>query len=490
MRPTAPLIALPLIALALLTFACRAPEARDDVQAPVELPTRYQAQEDSQSAPAPKTTWWHDFESDELSALVEDVLARNHDLVAAAHRLRAAEAQARVAGAALWPGAGLGGDAARQRQNFIGLPIPGGGSQVLSSTSSTYGVSLNVSWELDLWGKLDARTRAAEADFAAGLAGFHGLRLSLAGQAVKAWLALADARLQHAIATRRVDSLASSAEVVRDRFQLGRVPAFDLSLAEAELASAMARRSAYAQTLARVTRELELLRGGYPAGALPAPDDLPPLPAAVPPGLPAELLRRRPDVLAAEERLRANDYRLYAARKDLWPSLSLTASAGRRSGDLGDLADDAFDVWSLLGNLTQPLFQGGRLDAAIDAADAEVRATVVEYEEAVLRALLEVETALAIDGNLAERDRQLELAAERSESARALAEERYRAGRSDILSVLLAQRQAFESESAWVTTRRERLEQRVDLYLALGGGFELADTSPSPSAEGGDPTSR
>ena len=144
----------------------------------------------------------------------------------------------------------------------------------------------------------------------------------------------------------------------------------------------------------------------------------------------------------------------------------------------GDLGDDAFSVWSLLAGLTQPIFQGGRLSAGVDAAEAKVDATLAEYAQAVLRALLEVETALAVEASMAERDRQLARATERADQARGLAEERYRAGRTDILSVLTAQRQAYESESAWVNARRLHLEQRVDLMLALGGGLHDGDAEP------------
>jgi NodT family efflux transporter outer membrane factor (OMF) lipoprotein len=478
----------------LWALACQVPEQRNYEEVPLEVPATFAADRDAAGAAPALDRWWRTFESAELAQVVDEILAHNHDVVAAAYRLRAAEAEARSAGAALWPAVGAAGDGGRQRQNFIGLPIPGGSAGVLSSTTSSYGVSLNVSWELDLWGKLDAREQAASADFAAGLANFHGLRLSLAGQAVKTWLALAEAGLQRDLAARRVASLERSAQVVRLRFAEGRAPALDLRLAEAELAAAEAQRSAQLLVLERVTRELEFLCGGYPAGALPAPAALPDLPAAVPTGLPSELLRRRPDLVAAEEKLRSSDLRLFAARKELWPSLSLTAGAGRRSAELGDLPDDDFSIWNLAGNLTLPIFQGGRLQAGIEAAQAEVQAVLAEYAQAILRAFLEVEIALAIEASLDDRERQLALAAERAGDARELAEERYRAGRSDILTVLTAERQAFSSESAWVGARRERLEQRVDLYLALGGGFGSPavshSPSPDPSASDGLPGSR
>lgn len=427
--------------------------------------------------------WWRDFGSDELNQVIERVLEHNFDLNAAAARLQIAAAQARIAGADRQPQVGVGLNGGRQRQNFVGLPVPGGGSNVLTTTNSNFGVSLDISWELDLWGKLDAQGKAGLADFERSAADFEAARLSLAGQAAKAWLALVEASGQLEIAEARVDSFRESTEVLRGRFSNGRATALDLRLSESQLASSRAALSSATQNIERVSRELELLMGEYPDGSRSATIELPIVPQAITTGLPSELLQRRPDLVAARERLRADDYRLFAARKQLWPSLSLGAGAGRTTASFEDLLDDDFSVWNLVGNLTQPIFQGDRLDANIDLADAQVRASLAEYGSAILNAFLEVEIVLAIEEATAMKELEFELAAINAGEAQELAEERYFAGREDILTMISSRNTTYDNRSAWLSAKRERLAQRVDLYLALGGGFR------DPAAEGTDPES-
>lgn len=454
--------------LTALGCACQAPEPRAADQVPVAAPAEWHAQ-DAAPGKVELEGWWRHFEDSRLDALVADVLANNHDLIAASARIDAARAQARVAGASLQPSVGVGGNGARRRQNFVGLPLPGGG--VLSSTSNTFGVSLDISWELDLWGKLDAHARAADADLAATTAQSHGVQLSLAGQAVKAWFALAEAKAQRELAERRVASFEQTTEVMRNRYRQGRIEALDMHLAEAQLSQAKAVRAAQRSVIERVSRQIEILAGGYPEGTLAPAAALPRLPDPVPAGLPSELLQRRPDLVAALEGLRASDYRLFEARKQLWPSLSLSASGGRSGAAVGDLLDGDFNVWSLVGNLTQPVFQGGRLRAGVDLADARVRESLANYSQAILTAFSEVEIALATERSLTLRESELADATRHAGKAEEIAEERYLAGRHDILSVLTARRQSFDNESAHLSVQRERLDRRVDLYLALGGGF-------------------
>lgn len=471
---------LPWLVASALILGCRAAEPVADDATPFELPETFA--DAAAEVPEPDLVgWWSRFGDDELDAMVGRVLTNNYDLRATTARLEAARAQARIAGAALYPQLSAGANAGRSRQNFIGFPIPGGEEQVLSTTINNYGVSLNVSWELDLWGKLDARAKAAGAEFRATEANWHQARLSLAGQTVKSWLALAEAREQRAVAQTLVESFEQTAGVMRDRFQRGRMAPLDLQLAESQLAGARAQVAIWDETIERVQRSIEFLLGEYPDGDLSLPDGLPPLPEPVPAGLPARLLERRPDLIAAEERLRARSFSLYAARKDLYPSLSLTGSAGRRTAGINDVANPDFDVWSWAANLAMPLFQGGRLDAAIEAAGAEAEAALYDWSQSLLRALVEVETALAVEESLARREAELTLAAQTSASARSLSEERYFAGRSDILTVITARQQAIDSERALLSARREYLELRVDLYLALGGGFRAPQDQAPPA---------
>ena len=216
---------------------------------------------------------------------------------------------------------------------------------------------------------------------------------------------------------------------------------------------------------------MEVLLGLYPGRNLVFPEQLIATPVEIPAGLPAELVSRRPDLVAAERRLTASQQRLKGARAALYPRLSLTASGGTSSSGLTDLVDGNFSVWSLAGNLVAPLFQGGRLRAGVDLAAAGIDENLAGYIGAALRAYSEVESTLAAEEFLAERVSALEKATEQSRAATKLAFDRYRNGLEGYITVLDSQRRTFEAESAWIAGRRERLDNRVDLYLALGGGF-------------------
>lgn len=468
----------PLLALALAStaLACSATPERRYAESPLAPPEHFAA--GRPPAGEPPSRWWETFGDPSLAAAVDEALAANRDLAAAAARLEAAAAEARAARGARLPTLDLSGSGRRTRQNFVGFPIPGGGD-VLSTTSTSYGVSLDLAWEPDLWGRLAAGAAAADAELVASAADLAGARLSLAGQVAKSWVALAEARLQLDLSARTVETYRRNLEVVRERHRAGLAEALDVRLLESQLAGVEALQEARNETLERITRQLEVLLGRNPDGLVAGASDLPPLPPPVPAGLPAALAARRPDLAAAEARVAALDLRLAEARAALRPSLRLSASGGRVSDRLSDLLDANFDTWSLAGSLFQPLFQGGRLRAAVDAADARTRAALEAYAQAWLRALGEVETALAAEGRLAERERRAAEAAAAAREARAIAEERYRTGLVDVLFLLETQRGEIEAESAHLSARAALLENRIDLHLALGGGFETADDDPS-----------
>ncbi len=192
------------------------------------------------------------------------------------------------------------------------------------------------------------------------------------------------------------------------------------------------------------------------------------------------MVSRRPDLAAAERRLTAAGFRHSAARRLLYPRLSLTASGGTSSNELKDLVNGDFQVWSLFAGLTQPIFQRGRLKSGIEQSRAAADEAVARYGSALLRAYGEVETALAAEPNLAEQESRLEEAARQAAAARKLAEERYRSGLAPFVTVLESQRQEIEAKVRWISARRQRLENRTDLYLALGGGYRAPASPANP----------
>ena len=465
-----------LAGLFLLASGCATAPLEDHPALDADVPAAWTARGDTGGRPAP--AWWTDFGDPALDDVVASTLQRNYDLRAAAARLDQALADSRIAGADLQPRLQVGLNGSQRKQNFIGFPIPGAEDRVLSSVFTNYGVSLDLTWEVDLWGRLQAGARAALADLQSRAADLRAAQLSLAGQTTKAWFAIAEAQQQLRLAEATVASFRASSEQVRERFEQGLRPALDVRLALSNLASAEALREQRGQQLDASIRQLEVLMGRYASGAMAAPSTLPAAPAVIPGGLPSDLVRRRPDVVAAERRIAAARQRLRVAQRELYPQFSLTASTGTATDALQDLVKRDFGVWTLLGNLVQPLLQGGRLRAGVDRAEARAAEELAAYANTTLQAFSEVETALAAEEYLVERERYLEISAEQSRAAETIADDRYRSGLDDYITVLESQRLALQAEGDLIAARRQRLENRVDLYLALGGGFDAAPAVP------------
>lgn len=477
----------PLLLLAAWLGACTAtPPPPSDADLGIDVPKAWQAAPGSAAMAPPDATapaWWTGFGDRRLDELVAAALAGNRDLRAAAARFDLATHSRTIAAAGVLPQVDAGLDAQRARRLFLGFPFGGG---TPSSTTTTYGLSLSLRWELDLWGRLQAADAAALADLQAAAADHRGAELSLIAMTCKAWFAAEEARLQLALARATVDSVRTTTDDVRDRYRRGVRPALDVHLASTNLANAEATVAQRRDALQRALRTLDVLVGRYPSGDDGAatrgtallPTTLPPVPA----GLPGELLQRRPDLVAAERHLAAAGCRVEAARAALYPRLSLTASGGTSTEALEDLVDDDFRVWSLGANLLQPLFRGGALRADVARNEARASELLATYSGAVLRAFAEVEQALAADAHLAERHEALVRAADHARQARDLARQRWQLGIADFLAVADGQRQAYQAESARLASERQRLENRIDLYLALGGDFVPATpTATSPT---------
>lgn len=426
-------------------------------------------------AGAVESAWWRALGDSNLVAIIEEALAANHDLRAAAARVEAAHAVARRAGADALPQASFSGDAARRQQVFVGLPIPGAGGQPLTTRYNSYAATFTVNWELDVWGRLRAGQRAALADAQASEGDFNAARDSLAAQVARAWTAAVEARRQLELAQATATNFAATARQVRARYERGVRSPLDVRLAVANEAAARAGVAARQSQLAAATRQLEILLGRYPAGAVTNLSELPAPAAPVPAGLPGELLERRPDLVAAERRLAASSARAAEARAALLPRLALTGTAGRTSAELEDLLDNSFSLWSIAANLAQSLYQGGRLRANVRLAEARAREATEQYLATVLRAFGEVEAALHDEQHLARREAELAEAVAQSRAAQRLAEDRYASGLEPFLTLLEAQRRAWEAESQWLAVRRARLDNRIQLHLALGGGFGAAE---------------
>ncbi len=441
------------------------------------IPSHWVAGETYRPTHFPDHDWVGNFEAPDLSAFVGSVMTGNRDLKAAQSRIEIAGANARIAGADLYPQIGGNFSGQRAAQNFIGLPLPGSPpGTVLSSQNNSFGLSLDLSWEIDLWGRIRAAKSAVVAEFEASAYDFSTAQLSLAGQAAKTWFALAEAKDQVALAQNAIATFSETEAAIRERFERGieeegQNLASQLLLAEADVANARDALAAREELAGRSARQLEILAGNYPIGSAGKSARLPAMPGRVPADLPATLLDRRPDLASAERRIAAADKRLLEAKRSLLPAISLTGSYGSASEDISDLLSGDFGVWSIAGNLAQPILQGGRLRANISRRDSELQLAADEFEQTALTAFSEVENALAAEKFLTRRVDALEEASRLALAAYRRSLEEFEFGTGDILTVLASQQRLFTSRSQWISMRRQRLDNRVDLYLALGGSF-------------------
>ena len=442
--------------------------------------------------------WIASFQDRTLERLVAEAEEQNHDLKVAAARLSKAQASAQIAGADLYPSIAGRLSGSRRQQAFIGFPFGGatgespaaagdGGMEpaamaaapdpatdgVLKSLTNTFGVSLDVDWELDVWGRIRAGQSAAIAEAEGAAAELQSVRASIAAQTAKAWFALQEAELQLRLANDSLQSYADSEDIIRARYEVADQPASQLRLAKSAVAGAKAAVEERKNLKQLTMRQLEVLLGRYPSAELAVDGALPPPPRPTPAGLPSGLLQRRPDLQAAERRVAAAERRILEAKLAVLPQFSLTGSGGTTTQKLRDVLDTDFSVWSLAGDALQPLLAGGRIKGNYRLRSAESEEAMANYHRAALEAFREVESALTAELLLARREAALtesrELLVESYEETR----QEYREGLSDVITLLTTQRQMLEVKGQVLGIRRLRLDNRVDLHLALGGDFRL-----------------
>jgi len=415
--------------------------------------------------------WWKSFGDTNLAAFITEALTENRSLEAMRARVEAAMEQSRIAGSASLPTLSGQLGSSRQQQVFVGLPLPGAAGP-LKSRSTSHTAQLVADWELDVWGRVRSGRNAALSDYLAATDDLRGARLSLIGQIVRGWFHLAEAAKQLELSVAIVKSFEETEATVLGRYEHGLRPPEEVRSSKSNAASARALTALRETELNDARRQLLALLGRYPTGNLSGPDVFHVPVHKISAGIPSGLLERRPDLLAARWQLKAAGFRLDEAKASIFPALGLTAGGGRTSSDLQDLLDADFSIWSLGANALQPLFQGGRLRANVRMNKARVRAAVADYDEAVLKAFREVETALDNESILATRESELAETGRQATAVLSLAQDRYESGLEDLLPVLESQRQVLEAESQLHAARRARLDNRVALHLALGGGFE------------------
>jgi len=452
--------------LAVLAAGCMA--GPDYKRPAVHAPPSYRGgAAPSDAASLADKDWAQVFPDPALSELIRAALAQNQDVLIAATRIEQAEAQLGIRRADQLPAVNLGLAAGRERIAATSLTPP--------ITTSLFQGNVSASWELDFWGKFRRATQAARADLLAaewnGRAVITSLIASLAG----AYYQLLELDLQLEISKRTLTSRQESLQLTRLQESQGAVSLLDVRQAEQLVYNA-------AQTIIDIERRTEqqenfisvlLARnpGPIPRGRKLTEQPHDPL---VPAGLPSSLLQRRPDIQLQEARLVAANARIGVARAAFFPSISLTGGAGVQSAALTDLFKGPSGVWNFIGSLTQPIFAGGRLSSGVKLAEAQQKEALIVYQQTIQQAFREVSDALVAYRKNRQFREQQELLANSTRDALSLAEQRYRGGAASYLEVLDSNTRTFTAELGLAQAQLNELLALVQLYNALGGGWQAA----------------
>ena len=459
-------------ALALLLAACQpAAFVRPDVPVPASWPRQAEVAQAEAAASLGVQPWREILPAPELHALIEEALAANADLRIAIERIELARAQYGVERAALFPGVDAAASVARER-------MPGFDPRANRiGENAVVGLSMPA-WEIDLWGRLAARSEAARREVLASAALADGVRTSLIAQVSSLYLDLLDLDAQDEITRRTLDGRRKALRLTRARFDEGVSSILDVRQAESLLAGSEQALADQARRIAQTENALAILLGRNPGPiARSARLDELRTPARLEAGLPAELLQRRPDIRAAEQNLRAAGASVEAARKAFLPRITLTTLLGFASTDLGRLFDSDRYAWSLQPTLGLPLFDGGRLQAGVEVAEAQQRILVEQYKATIRQAFREVADALVAFERLTEQRAATRRLVHANRERLRASKARYLAGISSYFEVIDAERQLFDSELGLAQATRGAQQAVVQLYRALGGG--AAESSAS-----------
>jgi len=419
---------------------------------------------------------WFDLLRDpELRKLVETALQQNRDVRVAIASIDEFRAQYGVTRGALFPQLSVNGEGGTEKSVFGSL-----GAFKFDVVTAT----ADLQWELDFWGRLRRATEAARADLLAREESRRAVVLTLVSDVATAYLELRELDLDLEISKRTLASNEETLRLARRRFDQGLISELDVRQFESEVANPAARVADFERQIAQKENQLSVLVGRNP-GLIPRGSELSGTlaPLAIPAGLPASLIDRRPDVRQAEQQLHAAMARIGAAQGALLPRITLTGEYGTQSQDFSNLFKSSTEIYQLFGGVSIPIFTGGQVGKQVDVARARAAQARYSYEQTVLLALEEVNDALV--GVRATRDvaAAQERQADALRSAFRLADRRYQNGISSYLEVLDAQRNLFTAELALAQAQRLQLAAAVELYKALGGGWPVAPGGTGAQAD-------
>ncbi len=463
------------------------PEAEQD------LPDRFEAAPGDTTLPAAAadtaaydaTRWWAAYEDPSLTALVDTALAANLNLEEAQGRVEELAAQFRIARAPLFPSVTANGQGNYQNQpanTGIGGAI-GGGQGPDRFEFTDYQATLGLSYELDFWGRVRSQRTAALSQYFATAADLQTARLSVISQTISTYAQIASLRRQVRLGERTVGLLEERVAVTEDRYARGLVPSFQLYTVRQSLQAAQADQPDLERRLYEAQSRFATLLGrfaGEQRALLPDSMTVPLAPEPVPAGLPADLLMQRPDVRGAALRLEAARQEIGVARAEMLPSLSLTGQGGTQSSELADLVDPGQVFASFAAQLTAPLFQGGRLRATLNAAEARYKQQAARYEQTVLTAFQEVKASLVAYEKQRRRYREVERQVDTARDAFQAQRDRYERGVGDALALIDAERTLVQAQTRLAGVGLAVVNARLALHRALGGPWTDAEPVDDP----------
>ncbi|HID31564.1 MAG TPA: efflux transporter outer membrane subunit [Desulfobacterales bacterium] len=441
----------------------------------INIPESFQHASKKVALVWPEDRWWHVFGDSELNNIVEEALRNNLDIKKATARILEVRAQFIQTRAGRFPHVDLQGQVQRQRQTVDVLvpTVQGIVQQERRKTIDSHTLSLPASFELDLWGRLARSQEAARADLLQVEENRRTVTQGVVAETINLYLQMEALERRIQITERSIENYRQSLALVKSRYERGLTSVLELRQARRTLARAEATLPNLRQELGITQQRLAVLLGRYPRTSppRPQPEDYYKRLSPIPSGLPSDLLLRRPDIRAAEARLRALNARVGEAEAGRFPRITLTGRFGYSSEELDRLLRPQSELWNLALGLVQPLFDAGKLKAGQRAAEARYEQGVAEYARTILNAFSEVERALLTrKEQLERRERVLNFLMEARATQR-IAEGRYKRGLVDYLSVLEAQQTRFQAEDNLVQIDLAILTNRVSLHRSLGGGW-------------------
>jgi multidrug efflux system outer membrane protein len=439
---------------------------KDSLPATTTVPQSWTSSGTS-SAPV-ETGWLKTFNDPQMEAIVAEALKNNLDLQAAATRIVVAANIVTEVRAQMLPIIGVTGTA-----SATGLYDQPGGflGQRRKSVKNTSTILGAVSWELDIWGKIRSETAAARQGLAATRAEYQYARMSLAATTAKVWYLATYAQLLQKYAEENIKTSQQQLDIAIAQFDVGKSEQQQVDLAQAQLAQNQAQLAQFTDSYLQIVRGLEVLLGRYPAAELKTALALAALPPPVPAGLPAQLLERRPDVMAAEYSFNAAFHLVQTAKAARLPSITLTGAGGYTTNAL--LQDLRYKPWLWTGTagMLAPIYTGGYLQAQVKIADQNQKAALALYGQTVLQSFDDVEVTLTNERYLKDEQKDATDALKSTEDALGLARVKYDIGQTDLSPVLQLENVVSATQMASAAVEHELIANRINLYLALGGAF-------------------